>query len=229
MSTKVHSASTAAPKAKASAKKAKPAESTGTKKAPTTKKAKSAKKAKPADGEGKTDKNRVFYLLGETVEPAVDTSLLPDNGGKYKGKPMQAAKKAFNAITRRCAEKDTDVEYIFTIQEFTPGSKMSRFTYRGTRSKRAEPHKIVKAGKAYEVRYDTDVKAYKPAGSAGTKKAGTKKRATKKKASTKKAAPKKVEPEETIEEEGEESNGVAEEEVEEVNGEEGAEEEGVDQ
>jgi hypothetical protein len=222
MSTKVASAAKAAP-AKGSKKSApKAATKKATKKS--TKKATTKASTTKSVDDPKADKNRVFYLLGDSIKPSVDVTLLPDHGGKYKGKPMQAAKKAFHAITRRCTEGEEDAKFIFSIQEFTAGSKMSRFTYEGSRVKRSEPHKIVKAGKEYFVRYDTSVKAYKPASTPakGTKKSG--KKASTKKASRKKVAP-KIEPEVEETEEG-----VEEEETNGDNGEEnGHEEEGGDE
>jgi hypothetical protein len=190
MSTKVASAAKAAP-AKGSKKSApKAATKKATKKS--TKKATTKASTTKSVDDPKADKNRVFYLLGDSIKPSVDVSLLPDHGGKYKGKPMQAAKKAFHAITRRCTEGEEDAEFMFSIQEFTAGSKMSRFTYKGSRVKRSEPHKIVKAGKEYFVRYDTSVKAYKAPPAApvkNTKKASKKKASTKN--STKAKAPRK--------------------------------------
>lgn len=182
----------------------------GAKKASVVKGATTKGGAAKGPDDPKSDKNRVFYLLGDSIKPSVNVSLLPDHGGKYKGKPMQAAKKAFHAITRRCTEEEEDAEFVFSIQEFTAGSKMSRFTYKGSRAKRAVPHKIIKAGKEYFVRYDTSVKAYKAPSATpakGTKKGSKKKVSTKKASKTKKSSTrqKAVPAEEEIA--SEESNG----------------------
>jgi hypothetical protein len=126
----------------------------------------SSSEEEPA-GKSATPK-RTFTLVPESIMNAssgsvdVDTSTLPKNKGKYKGKtPMQAAKKAFSTIRKRCGEKDTSCSFIFSIQEITPNSKKSTFTYIGQKQKLEEPHTIHKKGKQYDVNFSTSIKAYK--------------------------------------------------------------------
>ncbi len=162
------------------------------------------------EGDGdvkKPDKHRRYHLLPETIQPPVDEELLPNNKGNYKGKPMQAGKKAFATITRRCAPDQDRSEFIFSIQEDTPGSKMSRFTYRGVRTKRDTPHEITKDGKLYYVRFNIEFSSYKPSAQPLTKKSRATKKKTTKKSTKNKSTKKPSEEEEAHEEkEGEKTN-----------------------
>jgi len=76
--------------------------------------------------------------------------------GIYHGRPMQAAKKAFNAYCRKAGLKTCNLR--FTIQEITRGSNNKTFQYVGERKKLSPPKKIERGGTVYEVKFETKVK-----------------------------------------------------------------------
>ena len=126
---------------------------------PTEKKSKSTKKT----ANGEEVPKRSFKLVLDSIDPEVDVSQLPSNAGRYKGyTPMQAAKKAFSAITRKCGDKNKSCSYKYSIQEITEYSKKSTFTYIGYKKKLETPTMIKKQNKEYPVNFETTVKAYKP-------------------------------------------------------------------
>ena len=117
-----------------------------------------------------TKKRRMFKLLVENVEPAIDVNVFSDHGGRYTGNsPEQAAKKALTQLVRRCTEKENkECSFTFTMAETTSGSARRQFTYIGE-VKRLEVPRVVnrtdKNGKtiSYEVNYSPSVHSVKKA------------------------------------------------------------------
>ncbi|AMQ10773.1 hypothetical protein [Brazilian marseillevirus] len=110
----------------------------------------------PAAKEGQ----RSFQISLDSVEPAIDRSLLKEHDDIVHGTtPLQAGRKTFTRLLRKY--KDTGVtEYKFVIVEIT-GTKKASFSYEGKRVEREEPRVIKKGDSEYSIKYDFVVKATK--------------------------------------------------------------------
>ena len=179
----------AAPKARAAAK---PKASAG------RGKAKSKAKASASDEDDEPGK-RYFKILVDSIQPESGSPTvtigdgkdeLSSNGGRYTGKnPMQAAKKAFTRICRVAADGG-ECTYVFSVQETTQSSAKKVFTYRGVRKELDEPQEVTKGETSYSIRFNSEVRSYKPDGKKSASKSPAKKAAAKPKAkaSAKKSA-----------------------------------------
>lgn len=110
----------------------------------------------PAPKEGQ----RSFQISLDSVEPAIDRSLLKEHDDIVHGTtPLQAGRKTFTRLLRKY--KDSGVTaYKFVIVE-TTGTKKASFSYEGKRVEREEPRVIKKGDSEYSIKYDFVVKATK--------------------------------------------------------------------
>ncbi|MDX1471795.1 MAG: hypothetical protein R3213_09890 [Flavobacteriaceae bacterium] len=125
--------------------------------------------AKPPKREDDDAGRRYFKILIESIKPEtnsppVQEDKLSASGGRYTGKnPMQAAKKAFTRICR-VSVGGGECTYIFSIQETTQSSAKKVFTYRGVRRELDTPQKVTKGDVSYSIRFNSEVRSYKPGG-----------------------------------------------------------------
>ncbi|AVR52934.1 hypothetical protein MarSH_229 [Marseillevirus Shanghai 1] len=105
--------------------------------------------------------HRSFRIVPESIEPAVDVSLLKGNDLiVHSTAPLQAGRKTFTRLLKKYKDSGV-VKYRYEIVEDTEGRKKIPFSYEGERVKRDEPHVVVRGGSSYTVNYDNVVKAVK--------------------------------------------------------------------
>ncbi|BAU80130.1 hypothetical protein A9K97_gp221 [Tokyovirus A1] len=105
--------------------------------------------------------HRSFRIVPESIEPAVDVSLLKGNDLiVHSTAPLQAGRKTFTRLLKKYKDSEV-VKYRYEIVEDTEGRKKIPFSYEGERVKRDEPHVVVRGGSSYTVNYDNIVKAVK--------------------------------------------------------------------
>lgn len=166
-------------------------------------KPKATTRRKKADDDDEEPGKRYFKILVDSINPESGSPTVPigdakdelsSNGGRYTGKnPMQAAKKAFTRICRVAADGG-ECTYVFSVQETTQSSAKKVFTYRGVRKELDEPQEVTKGETSYSIRFNSEVRSYKPGGTKSkspvkAKKTPAKKPAAKAKAPVKKASP----------------------------------------
>lgn len=92
---------------------------------------------------------RTFKLLqvnGEQVRPGI-----------YRGRPGQAAKKAF---TQYCKQFGSDTcTGKFMIQEITAGSSKKIYSYTGSRVRVDPPKEVTRGSEVFLIHYETNVHA----------------------------------------------------------------------
>jgi len=76
--------------------------------------------------------------------------------GIYHGRPIQAAKKAFNSFCRKSKVRTCDV--VFTIREITRGSKNKEYKYHGKRKRLNPPKEINRGGNVITIKYENTVR-----------------------------------------------------------------------
>jgi len=180
----------AAPKARAAAK---PKASAG------RGKAKSKAKASASDEDDEPGK-RYFKILVDSIQPESGSPTVTDRWWQGRAQlerwPLHReeshASRQRRPFTRICrvAADGGECTYVFSVQETTQSSAKKVFTYRGVRKELDEPQEVTKGETSYSIRFNSEVRSYKPDGKKSASKSPAKKAAAKPKAkaSAKKSA-----------------------------------------